>query len=251
MLEELAVLRIGPELDQADPVDRPDAVVVGEPGLARELAPERDHDDVALLVRALLQLLGDRLEIERAARVVETDDVQQLSPERALKERVRLRPVRAEMLDGEIDCLVVLDREVVVVDAENANPSCAGRGVSLDSIAGCSLEAARAWSSMIAASRFSVVWMAPLLMSAPIHRRPSRCATAAVVPQPMKQSRTRSPGLEARSMTRSEQRLRLLGRIVGPFAGLALDRLNVVPDALERNAAHLVEVAFLRGYRAR
>ena len=38
--------------------------------------------------------------------------------------------------------------------------------------------------------------MAPLLMSQAIQRRPSFWATAAVVPEPMKQSRTRSPGLE-------------------------------------------------------
>jgi len=68
MLEELAVLRVRPELDQADPVDRPDAVVVAEPRFAGEFAPERDDHHVALLVWALLQLMGDRLEIQRAAR---------------------------------------------------------------------------------------------------------------------------------------------------------------------------------------
>ena len=53
--------------------------------------------------------------------------------------------------------------------------------------------------------RLAVVWMAPLLMSQAIQRRPSFCATAAVVPEPMKQSRTRSPGLEEALMMRSRR----------------------------------------------
>lgn len=39
-----------------------------------------------------------------------------------------------------------------------------------------------------------------------IHRRPSLCATAAVVPDPAKQSRTRSPGFVAIRITRSSKR---------------------------------------------
>ena len=50
-----------------------------------------------------------------------------------------------------------------------------------------------------------MVSTAPRLMSAPMKRRPSFIATACVVPLPMKQSKTRSPGLEEALIIRSMQ----------------------------------------------
>ncbi len=51
--------------------------------------------------------------------------------------------------------------------------------------------------------------MAPLLVSQPIQRRPSFWATAAVVPEPVKQSTTISPGLEEIRRMRSNNVERL------------------------------------------
>ena len=47
--------------------------------------------------------------------------------------------------------------------------------------------------------------MAPLFMSTPIQRLPSFWATAAVVPEPIKQSRTKSPSLEEALIMRSKR----------------------------------------------
>ena len=62
-----------------------------------------------------------------------------------------------------------------------------------------------------------VVSTAPRLMSAPMKRRPSFMATACVVPLPMKQSKTMSPGLDEDFDDTFEQGFRLLGRIANPI----------------------------------
>jgi acetylglutamate synthase len=51
-------------------------------------------------------------------------------------------------------------------------------------------------SSIILVSLFMVVFIAPVFISHPIHLLPSLCATAQVVPLHIKQSITKSQGLD-------------------------------------------------------
>src|SRR5215210_3519866 len=75
-----------------------------------------------------------------------------------------------------------------------SNPFCCGLSV----LALCLL--------MIFCKRFEVVWTAPLLMSQPIQRRPSLCATFGTTPDPAKQSSTMSPGSLAAETIRVSKR---------------------------------------------
>jgi hypothetical protein len=82
------------------------------------------------------------------------------------------------------------------------NASCAGRDLTSPSLrrrgkgevpsvvpasGGCRADSfsASICSRIMVCRRLLVVWIAPLLTSQPIHRRPSCCATAAVVPLPI------------------------------------------------------------------
>jgi len=64
-----------------------------------------------------VQLALQLLEIDGRERVVERDDLDQRPAERPVEERVRTGADDADVLAGEVDRLVVLDGEVVVVDA--------------------------------------------------------------------------------------------------------------------------------------
>jgi hypothetical protein len=120
MLEEAAVLGIGPQLDDADLVDRAAPAMLGQPGIGRQLLAEGHDEDVAVLLGACAELVLDALEVDGRERMVERDDLHQLDTADAVEERVRADARDAEVLDREVHRLVVLDPEVVVVDHMDA-----------------------------------------------------------------------------------------------------------------------------------
>ncbi len=117
MHEEPAVLLVGAQLDDPQLVDRPALVGALQPGVDAGLFAQADHHDVAFLAGPGFELILHQLQVEQGQRMVEGDDLDELFAQGAVEEDVGLETFDADVLHGQIDGLVVLDAEVVVVDA--------------------------------------------------------------------------------------------------------------------------------------
>ena len=91
--------------------------MLGEPRVTGGLFTEGDDRDAAILGGPVAELLDHGVDVERARRMVEGQDLDELPTERPVEEGIGPGALHPERLAGELDRLVVLDREVVVVHA--------------------------------------------------------------------------------------------------------------------------------------
>src|SRR5690606_20480365 len=121
VLDETAVLGVVAQLDDLDVVRvgllLAQAVPFGQPGVAGQLLAQADHGDRAVLVGPGVQLGLDRLQVHRRERMAEGNDLDQTLAQQAVEVGIAAQPLHAQVLAGQVHRLVVLDSQVVVVDA--------------------------------------------------------------------------------------------------------------------------------------
>ena len=127
MRDEAAVPGIGAQLDDFDLVGHVPAlaqtVPVFQPGVRSQLLAQADDDHVAVFVGTGGQLALDLFQVERGDGMVEGDDLDQPLAERAVEEGIAAGAGDADVLAGQLHGFVVLDGEVVVVDAVDGEGS--------------------------------------------------------------------------------------------------------------------------------
>lgn len=124
--EEADVLWVGAEFNGFDFVDGvfafAEPVPVVDPGFRGQFTAEANEHDRAVLVRTGFEFPFEFFQIERRQRMAERDDLHQRAAARAVEERVGARPLDADVFAGEVDCFVVLNLQVVVIDSKSEEP---------------------------------------------------------------------------------------------------------------------------------
>jgi hypothetical protein len=115
--KELAILLVGAQLDDFDPVHWPVAVIVLQPCIGCRFLAQADYHHIPIFGRPGLQFVLHQLQIQGSQRMVKGHDLDQLVAQRPVKERVGSGALDADVLHGEVAGLVVLDLEVIVVNA--------------------------------------------------------------------------------------------------------------------------------------
>ena len=113
-------------------VDRAVAVVGIHPSACVQLPAQAHHHHIALFAGAGFQLVAHGLQVQRGQGVVKGHDLHQPPALRTVKECIGARARHAQVLAGQLHRLVVLDVQVVVVDAVGGKAKLAGalRGVA-------------------------------------------------------------------------------------------------------------------------